>query len=115
MGVGETMMITHRSWNSRGSRRGGAQYITAEGEQSKVLLGPAPATAQSDARGMGCNVVSHYTVALSRDGCEQGGIQSEYEGKVSTIGRLPFGHHGHGQILIVIRADHNYKYNFNKL
>ena len=30
---------------------GGVQYITAEGEQSKVLLGPAPAAAQSDAGG----------------------------------------------------------------
>ena len=55
------------------------------------------------------------TVALSRDGRERGGIQSEYKGKVSTIGRLPFEHHGHGQILIVIRVDHNYKANFNKL
>ena len=57
----------------------------------------------------------HNTVALSRDGRERGGIRSEYEGKVSTIGRLPFGHHGHGQILIVIRVDHNYKANFNKI
>ena len=37
------------------------------------------------------------------------------KGKVSMIGRLPFGHHGHGQILIVIRVDHKYKANFNKL
>ena len=64
---------------------------------------------------MGCDVISHYTVALSRDGSERGGGWSEYEVKVSTIGRLPFGHHGHGQILIVIRVDHNYKANFNKL
>ena len=66
-------------------------------------------------RGMGCDVVSHYTVALSRDGCELGGIQSELKGKVSTIGRLPFGHHDHGQILIVIRVNHKYKANFNEL
>ena len=66
--------------------------------------------------GMDCDVVPHYTVALSQDGREQGGIWLEYEGKVvSTIGRLPFGHHGHGQILIVIRIDRNYKANFNKL
>ena len=119
-------LLIHDNNNNKNNNRGGGDNnnnasaegatgghnTTAEGEYFLDLrqLQPNPTP-----EGMGYNMLLHYTVALSRDGRGQGGIQSECECKVSARERLFFGRHGHVEILIVIRVAHNNKANLNQL
>ena len=92
-------LLIHDNNNNKNNNRGGGDNnnnasaegatgghnTTAEGEYFLDLrqLQPNPTP-----EGMGYNMLLHYTVALSRDGRGQGGIQSECECKASARHRL---------------------------